>query len=130
MLEDAYRKSVPSVLHALHVLPDRGLSLEAVKRQRERLGSNDLPRGKSRHPLWLFLDRLRDVLVLVLLGAALVSLLLGRWFDVVIILIALLLDTSLSFAQVWRTEHTLRKIREYVQPHAAVLREEIGRAHV
>src|SRR3989344_2330534 len=123
MLDDAYRYSRSKVLSQLRVRLDQGLSLEEVRRRRARFGDNDLPADEKRHVILQFFDRFRDILVWVLLGAALFSAVLGRWADAFIIMVALLLDATLSFAQVWRTERTLSKIREFAEPRATVVRE-------
>jgi P-type Ca2+ transporter type 2C len=127
MLEDSYRFSAATVLRDLRVQRDQGLEGQAVRRRRAEFGSNALPSAQKRHPLWQFFDRFRDALVLALLAGALVSLALGRWTDALIILVALLLDATLSFVQVRRTERTLSKLKEFVQPSAVAFRSGLRR---
>ncbi|PIT98120.1 MAG: hypothetical protein COT71_02365 [Candidatus Andersenbacteria bacterium CG10_big_fil_rev_8_21_14_0_10_54_11] len=123
MIQEAYLQTTGEVLQRLRVRQDVGVPVRQTAWRRETFGSNVLPM-QGGTPLWLlFLDRFRDVLMIILLFALAVSLLLGRYGDAGIIGAALLLDVLLSFAQVWRTEHTLARLREYVQPEATVLRD-------
>ena len=115
MIEEAYLKKVEDVLRSLQVRADAGLSEKRVRLNRKEYGRNVLPHGKRRSPLVLFFERLKDVLVLMLLAAAGVSIALGRWSDAVIIGAALAIDMILSFAQQWRTERILEKVKEYVR---------------
>jgi len=125
---EPYQQKASEVLREMRVQPEAGLSLRAVQQRRERFGENVLPTSRGRSAWLLFLDRFRDILVLVLLGAAFVSFLLGREADTFIIFAALFLDVTLSFIQVWRTEQTLKEINEHVQPFATVLREGVLRS--
>ena len=111
------------VLRDLRVKRDFGLKGKEVTDRRVEYGANQLPKGKGRSVVIMFLNRLRDVLVLILIAAAIISIVFARYGDAVIILVAILLDASLSFAQVWRTEKTLEKIREHVRLMASVLRD-------
>jgi Ca2+-transporting ATPase len=111
------------VLRDLRVRRDFGLKNKEVAGRREQYGANQLPKGKGYSITKLFFKRLRDVLILILVAAAAISIVFGRYGDAVIILIAILIDVGLGFAQVWRTEKTLEKIREHIRFMAAVLRE-------
>jgi Ca2+-transporting ATPase len=59
----------------------------------------------------------------MLLAGAIASIVFGRYGDAAIIGLAIMIDATLSFAQVFRTEKTLEKLREQIQPTATVLRE-------
>jgi len=123
MVEEAYLSAVPKVLQQLRVQAEQGLGSAEVRRRRRQMGANVIAKGQRRHPLWLFAERLSDALVLVLVGAALVSIVFGRLGDALIIGAAILLDGCMYFAQMWRTERILEKLREQVQPVATVVRE-------
>lgn len=114
---------VSDVLRDLRVRRDFGLKNKEVAGRRDQHGANQLPKTRGHSVVAMFLNRLRDVLVLILIAAAVISIIFGRYGDAIIILLAILLDLSLSFAQVWRTEKTLEKIREHVRLIASVLRE-------
>ncbi len=122
MKEEPHLLSSADVLLKYRVKPEEGLSKKAVARHRKRYGSNELPRAHRRHPLWLIADRLTDTLVLILVGAVILSLALGHYADAAIITAAILLDVTMGLTQVWKTEKTLEKLRSQVQPSATVIR--------
>ncbi|MEX0649688.1 MAG: HAD-IC family P-type ATPase [Candidatus Andersenbacteria bacterium] len=117
-----YRMKRADVLNALSVRADQGLSTREVKKRTEQLGRNELPKARKHRLLWMFLERFRDVLVLLLVAAAVVSFLIGHTEDVIIIAIAILIDVSLSFVQVWRTEQTLARMRQRIEDTITVRR--------
>lgn len=117
-----YAKPVSAVLQDLQVEPQSGLSSSEAAARARAAGANELPQREQTHIIALFLDRFRDVLVLLLLAAALISFYLGDKADTIIILIAVGVDAALSFIQSWRTEKTLARMRAKVSDLAYVRR--------
>ncbi|MEQ2188544.1 Sarcoplasmic/endoplasmic reticulum calcium ATPase 2, partial [Goodea atripinnis] len=79
-MDNAHTKTVEEVFSFFNVNESTGLSLEEVKKQRERYGTNELPaeEGKS---LWeLVIEQFEDLLVRILLLAACISFVLA-WFE-------------------------------------------------
>jgi P-type Ca2+ transporter type 2C len=114
--------SVPDVLKALKVRADEGLSAREVRKRQLHYGLNEIPIAKRNRVLKLLLDRFRDMLVIILIIAGIVSIVLGHVGDAIIIGVAIAIDASLSFAQVWRTEQTLAKMKQRVADTITVLR--------
>ncbi|HEY8497452.1 MAG TPA: cation-transporting P-type ATPase, partial [Limnochordales bacterium] len=73
--------SVAETLRRAATHPETGLSEEEARRRLERYGPNHLPEQEGPSPLSLFIKQFTDLMVLVLLGAALVSGLLGELLD-------------------------------------------------
>ncbi len=71
---DAYRKTAKQVLAELSSVVKKGLSSEDAKKRLSKYGYNELQAGKKINPLKLFLGQFNDVLVIVLIVAAFVSL--------------------------------------------------------
>jgi P-type Ca2+ transporter type 2C len=122
-MKDWHLMSVEKVLHELKVQRGIGLSSNRVVMARRAGGWNEIPRGNKRPLFVVFFDRFKDVLVLILLMGAIASVLFGRYGDAIIIGIAIMLDATLSFAQVFRTEKIIEKLRERVQSSATVVRD-------
>jgi Ca2+ transporting ATPase len=77
-MEDAYAKSVAEVLEAFGVDPAKGLSDSQVEQHALLYGKNELPHEEST-PFWkLVLKQFDDLLVKILIAAAVVSFLLAR----------------------------------------------------
>ncbi|MFH1354445.1 MAG: HAD-IC family P-type ATPase [bacterium] len=123
MMKEAYLCTGQEVLQNFRVQPELGLKSALVRARRDKFGTNDLPQARRHHPVWLLVRRLSDLLVMILVAAALVSIAFGRWGDAIVIGLAIVLDASMGLAQVWRTERVLEKLREQTQPFATVIRD-------
>ncbi|MDF9842891.1 MULTISPECIES: calcium-translocating P-type ATPase, SERCA-type [unclassified Paenibacillus] len=104
------------------VQPGAGLSAEAAEERRKESGFNELSEGKKISPLTLLLNQFKDFMVLVLMGATLVSGLLGEYLDAITIVAIILLNGVLGFVQEFRAERSLRALKQLSAPNAKVLR--------
>lgn len=101
---------------------DRGLSSkEAKKRLGE--GENILAQQNGPGMLTIFLSQFSDFMVLVLMGAAVLSGWLGEWSDAVTILTIVFLNATLGFIQEYRAEKSLEALRRLSAPVAHVKRD-------
>ena len=90
----------------------------------EKHGPNALRQAKKRTIWQMYLAQLKDVMVLVLLAAALISgVLLGEWVDAGIILLVVLLNALLGVIQENRAEKSLEALKKLSSPHAKVRRD-------
>ena len=80
-----HARPVLDVIPALET-GQEGLSDEEALRRLERCGPNRLPSPKRQGPLLRFLTQFNNVLIYVLLGAAIVTALLGHWIDAQVML--------------------------------------------
>ncbi|WP_145023714.1 calcium-translocating P-type ATPase, SERCA-type [Paenibacillus sp. Y412MC10] len=108
--------------HVLGVHPQQGLSEEEAEERRKKNGWNELSEGKRISPLALFLNQFKDFMVLVLMGATLVSGLLGEYLDAITIIAIILLNGVLGFIQEFKAERSLRALKQLSAPGAKVLR--------
>ena len=88
-----------------------------------KYGSNSIAAKKGNSPVKIFAGQFRDVMVMILLGAAAVSVLLGEISDSVTIIAIVLLNAVLGFIQEYRTEKTLEALADMTAPTAKVIRE-------
>lgn len=121
-ISDAYLKTAPDVLRALRVVPSEGLSTAEASRRASKLGNNYIPPPKARPALAVFIDRFKDPLVVILVAAGVVSYLLHHKTDVVIIAIAILMDSVVAYIQIARSERALARIKDHIMPTTTVLR--------
>ncbi|MCZ8511415.1 calcium-translocating P-type ATPase, SERCA-type [Paenibacillus filicis] len=97
-------------------------SVEADKRISDA-GLNELAEGQGVSPITLFLNQFKDFMVLVLVGATLVSGLLGEYLDAITIIAIIVMNGILGFVQEFRAERSLRALKELSAPNAKVLRD-------
>jgi magnesium-transporting ATPase (P-type) len=130
-LETEVAKQAGEAWHArpvIDVMPaletgEKGLSDEEALRRLERCGPNRLPSPKRQGPLLRFLAHFNNVLIYVLLGAAVVTALLGHWVDAQVILAVVLVNAVIGFLQEGKAENALDAIRDMLAPKASVVRE-------
>jgi len=101
---------------------DNGLSAAEAKRRLETVGPNELSEGVKLSPIVLFLNQFKDFMVLVLVGATLISGLLGEYLDAITILAIIVMNGILGFVQEFRAERSLRALKELSAPTAKVVR--------
>ncbi|MCW5717398.1 MAG: cation-transporting P-type ATPase [Bauldia sp.] len=100
-----------------------GLPSTAAKDRLAEYGPNRLPAHAATGPLKRLLLQFNSLLIYVLLGAALLSLLLGHSVDAVVIFAVILLNGVIGFVQEGRAEQALEAIRGMIDPQASVLRD-------
>ncbi|MBP1573962.1 MAG: cation-translocating P-type ATPase [Oscillospiraceae bacterium] len=100
-----------------------GLPQEEAERRLECEGENILSQPQEKKLSGIFVNQFRDVMVLILLAAAVISALLGEMYDSVTILLIVLINSAIGFVQEYRTEKTLEALREMTAPTAKVYRD-------
>ena len=121
--KSAHTQSEADVLLAYHSDAEAGLT-DAVAAQRLlEFGSNELAAAPI-EPWWKrFSRQFADLLIWILLCAALISGVLGEWIDAVAILAIVLLNGLLGFVQEGRAGDALVALRKLSSPQAKVIRE-------
>ena len=115
--------SIADVAESLGVDPATGLTtLDAEGRLRDE-GPNRLPDQARRSALALFVDQFRNLLVLILLAAAVVAGVVGNLKDTVVIAVVLVFNAVLGFTQEHRAERSLAALQAMLVPTARVRRD-------
>lgn len=117
-----YQMSAEESLQLLNTDSKQGLSQEEAERRRAETGSNVLSEGKKISPITLFLNQFKDFMVLVLMGATLISGLLGEYLDAITIVVIIVMNALLGFIQEFRAERSLQALKELSAPSAKVVR--------
>ena len=91
---------------------------EAARRLMVFGGENRLEKKERLSPLRLFFSEFTDFMVLVLLGAVIISGALGEWHDAIMILAIVFLNAILGFVQEYRAERSLQALKELAAPQA------------
>jgi Ca2+-transporting ATPase len=101
----------------------QGLTTAEAGRRLGEVGHNQLQATAKIAPLKIFLEQFSDFMVLVLIGAAIVSGMLGERADALTIVAIVILNAALGFFQEYRAEKSLEALKELTAPMANVLRD-------
>jgi P-type Ca2+ transporter type 2C len=100
----------------------QGLTPAEAASRIARHGPNELPQEEP-EPLWLrFVKQFKETLILLLLGSAVVSFLVGNWDDAVSITVAVVIVVTVGFVQEYRSEKSLEALHSLVPNFAHVIR--------
>ncbi|MDP3540998.1 MAG: cation-translocating P-type ATPase [Elusimicrobiota bacterium] len=117
----AHQQSVDEVLAALKTSA-AGLSPEESAARLARHGPNELVEKEKRTLFSMFLDQFKDFMILVLIGAAVVSGIVGDAVDTVAIIVIVVLNAALGFSQEYRAEKAMAALKRMAAASASVLR--------
>ncbi len=99
-----------------------GLSAEEVRLRAEKYGANQLQEGKRRSRFSVFIAQFKDVMIIILLLAAIVSGILGDVTDTVVILVIVLLNAVLGFVQELNAEKAMDALKAMAVSKSNVIR--------
>ena len=100
-----------------------GLSSEAVAKHLEKYGKNAIAEARKK-PVWLiFLEQFRDLLVIILIIAALISAFTGDPESFIVIIAVITMNAILGTVQTVKAERSLSDLKKLSSPTAKVLRD-------
>jgi Ca2+-transporting ATPase len=118
-----FAKSKDEVVKELQVNPLQGLSTQEAKERLNEYGENKLATQKNKSLLQLFFAQLNDAMIYVLLGAALISAILGELSDAIIIAVVILINAVVGLIQEYRAEQALEALKKLSTPKSIVKRD-------
>jgi len=122
-MEQWWRKDITEVAGILSTDPVEGLPLSEVKIRQDKFGLNQLTEKKGRSALSIFLEQFHDLIIWILIGAALVSGFLQEWVDAFAIIAIVVLNAILGFVQEHRAEKSLAALKRLSSPTSKVIRD-------
>ena len=108
----------------------RGLRSEQVQERLASVGENKLKEKKKKTNVQRFLAQFKDVMILILLGAALISFIIAcvegepkEFFEPLLILLIVVLNAIMGVMQESKAEKALEALKNLSAPHARVIRD-------
>lgn len=108
----------------------RGLNENEVNGRREKYGENRLKEKAKKSFIQRFFDQFKDVMILILIAAAVVSFVVAcvegepkEFFEPVLILLIVLLNAFMGVIQENKAEKALDALKGLSSPHARVIRD-------
>jgi len=117
-----YNLDIDKVFALLDSSP-AGLSTQLVEQRISEYGLNELLEKKKKPAWFLFLKQFNDFMILLLIVAAIISGLIGDIGDTIVILVIVLLNAIIGFAQEYRAGKAMDELKKLSTPHVEVLRD-------
>ena len=121
---------VKDVLDALSTNAQSGLSSQEVLSRKEKYGPNKLREKKKKTTMQRFMDQFKDVMILILIAAAIVSFVVicveknwGELFEPALIVVIVILNAIMGVYQEGKAEKALDALKNLSAPHARVIRD-------
>lgn len=120
--------SVEDTAHKLKTNIQTGLSQDEVTKRITSFGANILQEKARRSPWRMLLDQFTEFMILVLIGAAVISGIVGDLHDTIAIIVIVILNAVIGFIQEYRAERAMAALKNMSEVVVHVLRGE--RVHV
>jgi Ca2+-transporting ATPase len=115
---------VAQVAKELNTDLQRGLTEDDARRRLQRYGYNELRKKEERiSPFTIFINQFKNILIVILLIAAVLSAVIGELMGTGLILAIVIFCATLGFAQEYRAERALEALKKMLSPTITVLRE-------
>ena len=98
------------VLEALNSNQEKGLSESEVEERIDKYGPNNIPRGKKRSWFVRLLMQFHNILIYVLIAAAVITALMDHWIDTWVILAVVVINALIGFLQEGKAERALEAV--------------------
>lgn len=118
-----FSKSYEEILKETNVNPSEGLSTEEVKIRLEKHGENKLKGKPKKGLVSLFFAQLKDMLIYVLLGAAVITIAIGEHIDAIIILLVVVLNAVIGVFQEYKAEKAIEALQQMTTSKSLVRRD-------
>jgi Ca2+-transporting ATPase len=122
-MTDWYQRETDDILRQLETSFEAGLSSAEARRRLEEHGPNELQAAAHISPWHILFQQFKNILIIILLIATLLSAFLGHGIEAVAIAVIVLFAVLLGFVQEYRAEKAIEALRQMAAPTATVLRD-------
>lgn len=114
--------SLPELSRSLNTNPN-GLDSSTVQKLLLKYGKNLLAETKKKTVWLIILDQFIDLMILILIAAAIISAFLGDYTDTLVIFAIVIINAIVGFVQEFRAEKAISSLKKMSASHAKVLRD-------
>ncbi|QIM49191.1 cation-transporting P-type ATPase [Pusillimonas sp. DMV24BSW_D] len=101
---------------------DQGITQEVAAQRLQEVGPNRLAPPRKRGPVRRFFAQFQNILLYIMLVAAVVTAIFGYWVDTAVLSAAIVVNAIIGFIQEGKAESALDAIRNMLAPRATVVR--------
>lgn len=122
-MQQWYRQKIQDVVRELGTDAEQGLSDAEAQQRLQKYGLNELIDRGTKSPWLILWDQIKEIMVVILIIAAIVSAFLGEINDVIVILAIVILNAALGFSQEYRAEQAMAALKKLAVPTVKVRRD-------
>ena len=115
--------SVDETLKTLNSDANEGLEETEAKKRNLKFGLNELVEKEKPGPIRLFLGQFKEILIIILIFAAIAAYYVGDAVDAIVILIVVVINAVVGFIQEYRAEKAMEKLKGLISNEAVVIRD-------
>lgn len=119
-----HKLSTPEIFELLGT-NQQGLTARVAEEKLLQTGPNELDEGKKKSIAGILLSQFKDVMILILLAAAIIAGIVGDLTDTIVILIIVLINAFLGFFQEFRAEKAMQALKQMSDTQTRVMRDGI-----
>lgn len=123
---DWFQKSIPVILKDLETSAQGLSDSEAVQRQ-IKFGKNELQAQGRKSAWWILAAQFKELMILILFTAAVISYFIGDSKDAIIILVIVILNAVVGFFQEYKAEKAMYELKRLAASTARVIRSGVTR---
>lgn len=86
-------------------------------------GKNEIPKGKSKTILQIFLQQFKSPIILILIIAAIFSIIIKSYADAIFILIVIGINAIIGTTQEWNSKRSAEKLQDMIKMKTKVIRD-------
>lgn len=115
--------SADETLKTLNSDANKGLADAEAKKRNLEFGLNELVEKEKPGPVRLFLGQFKEILIIILIFAAIAAYYVGDAIDAIVILIVVVINAVVGFIQEYRAEKAMEKLKGLISNEAVVIRD-------
>lgn len=121
-MSDWYKLEMSDVVSEFESDPVDGLANTIASQRLEKYGPNELIEQGGESPWKILLDQFTETMVVILMIAAIISLVLGEYIDFVAIIVIIILNALIGFRQEYKAEQAMAALKKLAVPIVKVRR--------
>ncbi len=122
-MSEFYQVESSKVVEEIASNVDQGLTHNEAAERLEHYGFNELVETGKKSPWRILWEQMTSIMVVILIIAAIISLVLGEYLDAIVITAIILINAAIGFQQEYKAEEAMSALKQMAVPNVKVRRE-------